>query len=73
MFVHKDWQGRGIATRLLAEVEGIARTYGVTVITTEVSLTARSFFEKKGYKVIKEQKCQTNRLRLTNFVMKKFL
>lgn len=73
MFVHKDWQGRGIATRLLAEVEGIARTYGVTVITTEVSLTARSFFEKKGYKVIKEQKCQANRLRLTNFVMKKFL
>lgn len=73
MFVHKDWQGRGIATRLLAEVEGIARTYGVTAITTEVSLTARSFFEKKGYKVIKEQKCQANRLRLTNFVMKKFL
>ena len=73
MFVHKDFQHKGIATQLLLEVERIARLYGVVQITSEVSLTARSFFEKKGYEVVKIQKCQANRLELTNFVMRKLL
>ena len=73
MFVHKDFQHKGIATQLLLEVERIARQYGVVHITSEVSLTARPFFEKKGYEVVKIQKCQANRLILTNFVMRKLL
>ena len=73
MFVHKDFQHKGIATQLLWEVERIARQYGVVHITSEVSLTARPFFEKKGYEVVKIQKCQANRLKLTNFVMRKLL
>ena len=43
--------------------------YGVTEITSEVSLTAKPFFEQKGYKVVKSQKCRANQLELTNFVM----
>lgn len=73
MFVHKDWQGRGVATRLLAEVEDIAGRYGVGEITSEVSLTARPFFERKGYEVVKAQKRRANKLELTNFVMRKLL
>ena len=49
MFVHKDFQGEGIATMLLEEIERYAITAGITRITSEVSLTARPFFEKKGY------------------------
>ncbi len=73
MFVHKDFQHKGIATQLLLEVERIARQYGVIHIISEVSLTARPFFEKKGYEVVKIQKCQANKLELTNFVMRKLL
>lgn len=73
MFVHKDFQHRGIATMLLSEVEQIARKYEVIFITSEVSLTARSFFDKKGYEVVKIQKCKANKLKLTNFVMRKQL
>ena len=73
MFVHKDMQGRGVATQLLSEVEKMAKAYGVTEITSEVSLTAKSFFEQKGYKVVKSQKCRANQLELTNFVMCKRL
>ena len=61
LFVHKNQQGKGIATQLLFEVERIAKQYGATEITSEVSLTARPFFEKKGYKVVKTQKCQANK------------
>ena len=73
MFVHKDWQGKGIATQLLSEVEKIARQYKVKEITSEVSKTARPFFEYKGYVVECEQKQQANRLKLTNYKMKKVL
>ena len=73
MFVHKHWQGKGIATLLLSEVEKIARQYKVKEITSEVSKTARPFFEHKGYVVECEQKQQANRLKLTNYKMKKVL
>lgn len=71
MFVHKDFQGEGIATMLLNEIEQYAITNGIIRITSEVSLTARPFFEKKGYIVEEEQKRKANKLSLTNFWMAK--
>ena len=71
MFVHKDFQGEGIATILLNEIEQYAITNGIMRITYEVSLTARPFFEKKGYIVEEEQKRKANQLSLTNFWMAK--
>ena len=71
MFVHKDFQGEGIATMLLNEIEQYAIANGIIRITSEVSLTARPFFEKKGYIVEEEQKRKANQLSLTNFWMAK--
>ena len=73
MFVHKDWQHQGMASRMLAEVENMAREYGVPKINVEVSITAHPFFEKHGYTTMKEQKAKANRLYLTNYVMEKIL
>ena len=73
MFVHKDRQGKGVATLLLSEVENMAKEFGVKEITSEVSITARPFFEKCGYVVIKYQKHRAKELELTNFVMNKNL
>ena len=71
MFIHKDFQGKGIATMLLEEIERYAITSGIMRITSEVSLTARPFFEKRGYIVEEEQKRKANQLSLTNFWMAK--
>ena len=73
MFVHKDFQDKGVATVLLNEIERYAAVMGIKRITSEVSLTARPFFEKRGFVVEKEQKCRANKLFLTNFVMAKEL
>lgn len=73
MFVHKDFQSKGIATMLLEEIERYAIAKGIMRITSEVSLTARPFFDKKGYVVEQEQKRQANKLSLTNFWMAKTL
>ena len=71
MFADKDFQGEGIATMLLNEIEQYAITNGIIRITSEVSLTARPFFEKRGYIVEEEQKRKANKLSLTNFWMAK--
>lgn len=73
MFVHKDFQGKGIATILLNEIERYATATGIIRITSEVSLTARPFFEQRGYIVTEEQKRRANQLSLTNFWMTKNL
>ena len=73
MFIHADFQGKGIATMLLEEIERYAIKEGIMRITSEVSITARPFFEKQGYIVEVEQKRRANQLCLTNYWMAKNL
>ncbi len=73
MFVHRDFQGKGIASLLLKEIERYAMESEIVRITSEVSVTARPFFEKWGYTVEVEQKRKANQLCLTNYWMAKGL
>lgn len=67
LYVHKDFQGRGIATTLCNRLEqAVAGS-----IVTHASLTARPFFEKRGYTVLREQQVERHGVRLTNYVMEK--
>lgn len=65
LYVHKDYQGKGVATAICGRLE---KKFAKKVIT-HASITARSFFEKRGYKVIKEQHVERNGIMLANFVM----
>lgn len=67
LFVHKDYQGIGIATALCDRLE----QYVSDKITVHASITAKPFFEKRGYKVVKEQQVKIERVSLTNYVMEK--
>ena len=67
LYVHKDYQGRGIATALCNELEK-----DFTVIKTYASVTAKPFFEKRGYSVIKEQEVERSGIKLKNYEMVKF-
>ena len=40
-------------------------------IITHASITAKTFFEQRGYKVIKGQQVIMNGISLTNYVMEK--
>ena len=73
LFVHKDRQGQGIGSLLLSEAEIIAREYDVKEITSDVSLTARAFFEHHGYEVLRKQTSRARHLEMTNFHMRKIL
>ena len=49
LYVHKDYQGQGIATALCNELENAIES---DKFTTHASITAKPFFERRGYQVI---------------------
>lgn len=69
LYVHKDYQGVGIATRLCDELETYSFFNGREKITTHASITAKPFFLKRGYQIVKEQQVIRQGVSLTNFVM----
>ncbi len=68
LYVGPDFQGRGIATAICRRLEV---RFPVERITTCASITARPFFEGRGYRVVREQRVLRNGVYLTNFVMEK--
>ncbi|TQR20727.1 GNAT family N-acetyltransferase [Psychrobacillus vulpis] len=73
LYVHKDYQRNGIATLLVEKLESEARKFDISQITTDASITAKTFFEHKGYKVIKMQTVERKGIMLTNYKMLKKL
>lgn len=70
LYVHCNYQRRGIATAICNQLE---KSIDTNVITTQASITAKPFFEKRGYRVIKEQQVERNGILLTNYIMEKKL
>ncbi|KKB46523.1 hypothetical protein HMPREF1212_04018 [Parabacteroides sp. HGS0025] len=73
LFVHKDFQHQGIASSLYKYLEIYAKEKGAKKLTSEVSITAKPFFEKQGFQVDEEQKRKANQLCLINYKMSKEL
>ena len=67
LFVHSEYQRKGIATAICNQLEQAVQGS----IVTHASITARPFFEKRGYRVIKEQQVERQGIFLTNFIMEK--
>ena len=67
--VDKDYQGKQIATKLCDKLEQYCKD--VKSLTVHASISAKPFFEKRGYKVIKEQSVKVDNVYLTNYLMEK--
>lgn len=68
LYVHRDCQRRGIAARICDELE---KSVNGTCIRVHASITAKGFFEHRGYRVVKEQQVQRKGVLLTNYLMEK--
>ena len=66
LYVHKDYQRRGIATALCNRLESEIEADHIKV---HASITARPFFEKRGYQVIESREVVRNGVSLKNYVM----
>lgn len=72
-YCHKDFQRMGVGSQLLAPLEAMARSLNTATLTTVASITARSFFEAKGFRVITPQTVECRGESFLNFVMEKSL
>ncbi len=68
LYVHKDYQGQGIATAICDKLETVLPFEKITV---HASITAKSFFEQRGYQTLQAQQVRRNGILLTNYRMEK--
>lgn len=68
LYVHKDYQGQGIASAICDKLE---HSVNGKRITTHASVSAKSFFLYRGYRIVREQKVFRQGIALTNYVMEK--
>lgn len=67
LYVHSGYQKKGVATAICDRLESVVQGN----IVTHASITAKPFFEKRGYRVVCEQRVERQGNFLTNFVMVK--
>ena len=72
-YVHHECQGKGVGSALLAEIEAKAKQHNILRLYAEVSITAKPFFEKNEFNVVKKQSVNIRGCELTNFVMEKIM
>jgi putative acetyltransferase len=72
-YCRKDSVGRGVGSRLYLAVEQEARIRGLGRLFTEASITARPFFERHGFRTIRERTVVRRGVELTNFAIEKRL
>ena len=68
LYVRKDYQRQRIASAICDELERFAAG---KIITTHASVTAKPFFQHRGYCVVRKQEVIRHGVALTNFVMEK--
>lgn len=68
LFVHKDFQRRGVAKAICDALEGASRAER---FTTHASITARPFFEKRGWRILTAQTVERRGVFLTNYRMER--
>lgn len=71
LYVHKDFQGNGVGSALMNEIDQYFANLNIREISSEVSITAKAFFEKMGFYLIGRQNKIINGVEFTNYLMKK--
>src|SRR4051812_39081637 len=54
VYVHPDYQRRGIATKLMDAVENAANIQAQRTLIVQSSVTAKAFYAKRGFKLVRE-------------------
>ena len=73
LFVHKDFQHKGIGTNLMRIIESKVISEGFEIIKSDVSKTALPFFENQYYDVEKKQVKNIKGMNFENYLVSKEL
>ena len=69
LYVHKNYQGQGIAGELLSHAGTVAMSNGSSNLYVEASEVAKPFFEKHGFLLLTKNIVQRNGEHLVNYSM----
>lgn len=72
-YCHHEWIRQGVGSALMHAIEEKANAENIKRLFAEVSITAKPFFLKKNFQLVKEQTILLNGVELTNFIMEKYL
>ena len=67
LYVHKDFQGKGIAKGILNELITKSKKMGYSQVSSDVSITAKPFFQNKGFNIVRENKNVVGEVTLINY------
>jgi putative acetyltransferase len=70
-FIHADYQGQRIGSRLMADLEAIVRQVNCPRMYAEVSVTARPFFQRQGFSIVEEQRVERQGIEFQRYLMEK--
>ena len=71
LYVHPEVQRQGVARALLEQVVSWVARRAIRCLHSEVSITARPFFESVGFRVVREQKVERRGVVFDNFSMER--
>lgn len=73
LYVHSNHQYIGVAGKLIVALENEAAKRGLSVLNADVSITAKSFFKKRGFVEQGAQEVKVGEVSLVNYKMSKQL
>ncbi|MGA9657579.1 MAG: GNAT family N-acetyltransferase [Asticcacaulis sp.] len=70
MFVHPQYQGKGVARALFARIMDVAQRKAIRMLETDASITARPFFKSCGFETLSSQEVAIGGQVLRNYRMR---
>lgn len=67
LYVHSNYQGKGVATVICNQLEQAVQGN----VVTHASITAKPFFEKRGYRTVRKRQVERQGIFLANYEMEK--
>ena len=67
LYVHSNYQGKGVATVICDQLEQAVQGN----VVTHASITAKPFFENRGYRTVKKRQVERQGIFLANYEMEK--
>jgi putative acetyltransferase len=72
-YCHKNYLRMGVGSKIYSAIEAKAEELGINRLYVEASITAKPFFLKMGFSIIREQQVERRGETFMNYVMEKFL
>lgn len=73
LYIHKNFVGNGVGSKILSQLEVTAKENGISILKVTASVTAKYFFEKRGFKVVKKKQKDVDDTKFDVFLMSKDL